>query len=65
VTIRTRLESLRSRSVSMTYEVLEASSGALLATGRTKLICTNREGQVVRIPKEWRRVLDPGRFSGE
>lgn len=65
VTIRTRLESLRSRSLSMTYEVLEASSGELLATGRTKLICINREGQVVRIPEEWRRVLDPDRFSGE
>ncbi len=65
VTIRTRPESLRSRSVSITYEVLEASSGELLATGRTKLICINREGQVVRIPEEWRRVLDPDRFSGE
>jgi acyl-CoA thioester hydrolase len=57
VTVRTHLESLRSRSISLTYEVLNADSGQLLVTGRTKLICVNREGQVVRIPEAWRQLM--------
>ena len=38
VTVRTKLESLRSRSLSMTYEVYNADNGALLVTGRTEFI---------------------------
>jgi len=57
VTVRTQLESLRSRSLTLTYEVLEAESKELLVTGRTKLICVDRGGDVVRIPKAWRQSL--------
>jgi len=57
VTVRTRLESLRSRSLSMTYQVVDAESDHLLVTGRTRLICINRRGQVARIPSEWRQAL--------
>ncbi len=57
VTVGTRLESLRSRSLSMTYRVVDAESDHLLVTGRTKLICIDRQGQVARIPPEWRQAL--------
>lgn len=57
VTVRTQLESLRSRSLTLTYEVLEAESKELLVTGRTKLICVDRGGDVVRIPEAWRQLL--------
>jgi acyl-CoA thioester hydrolase len=60
VTVRTELESLRSRSISLTYQVLNADSGQLLVTGRTELICVNREGQVVRIPEAWRQLVRAG-----
>jgi acyl-CoA thioester hydrolase len=60
VTVRTQLESLRSRSISLTYQVLNADSGQLLVTGRTELICVNRDGQVVRIPEAWRRLMRDG-----
>ena len=57
VTVRTKLESLRSRSLSMIYEVANADSGQLLVTGQTKHICIDREGNVARIPDDWRRIL--------
>ena len=57
VTVRTHLESLRSRSISLTYEVLEAESKNALVTGRTKLICVDRAGQVTRIPHAWRELM--------
>jgi acyl-CoA thioester hydrolase len=57
VTVRTRVESLRSRSLSMTYQVVDAESDHLLVTGRTKLVCITRRGQVARIPPEWRQTL--------
>lgn len=57
VTVRAGLESLRSRSISMLYEVAETASGSVLATGRTKHICINAQGQVVTIPEEWRLRL--------
>ena len=65
VTVRTTLESIRSRSLSLTYEVLEAESKNALVTGRTKLICVDRAGQVTRIPPAWRELmLQEGPASG-
>jgi acyl-CoA thioester hydrolase len=57
VTVRARLESLRSRSISLQYEVVEAASGTVLVTGRTKHVCIDGRGEVVTIPVEWRRRL--------
>ncbi len=57
VTVRAQLEALRSRSLSMLYEVRDTETGQTLVTGRTKHLCTNWQGQVVTIPAGWRRVL--------
>lgn len=57
VTVRARLETVRSRSISLLYEVVEAASGRLLVTGRTKHICIDGRGDVVTLPEGWRRRL--------
>jgi len=48
VVIRTSVEELRSRSVTLYYEVLMKETGQLLVTGHTKHICTDREGRIRR-----------------
>jgi len=57
VTVRTALESLRSRSMSLLYEVVDSESGQVLVTGRTKHICITHDEQVVKIPQAWRDRL--------
>lgn len=61
VTVRTWLSELHSRSLTFSYAIVrpEAACGAeqLLVTGFTKLICTDRVGQVYRLPAELRQAL--------
>jgi len=53
---RTRLARVRPASLEHTYEVFR--NGELLATGRTVLVCVDREGRVTRIP-EWLPGVEP------
>jgi len=57
VTVRTRGDEIRSRSAKICYEVVDTESGRTLVTGYTRHICVDREGQVVRIPDRWRKLL--------
>jgi acyl-CoA thioester hydrolase len=57
VTIRTWVEELRSRSLTLAYEVVMQETGQSLATGHTRHICTDREGRVRVIPKRMRELL--------
>ena len=50
VTVRTWIDELRSRTVTFGYEIIHATSRAMLVTGQVKLIATDREGRVARIP---------------
>lgn len=63
VTVRTQLTQLRSRGVTFAYTVLRPggsdSPEQVLATGFTRLICTDRRGQVQRLPDPFRAVLEP------
>ena len=59
LTVRAWVEATRSREVTFAYEVLLTETGELLATGWTKHLCVNREGQVVAIPPGLRQVLRP------
>jgi acyl-CoA thioester hydrolase len=59
ITIRTWLEEARSRTVAFGYEVVDAESRQLLATGGVKLICIDHAGQVRRIPGRWLNILQP------
>lgn len=57
VTVRSWVEDVRSRTLRFCYEVVDAESGQALVTGFTRHICIDREGGVVRIPEEWRKLL--------
>jgi len=57
VTIRTWLEDVRSRTVTFGYEVVQADTGQLLATGQSQHVCIDRSGRVAVIPPRWRNIL--------
>lgn len=59
VVVRTSVEEVRSRGVTLYYEVLMKDTGQLLVTGHTKHLCTDLEGKVRRLPRE---LIDA--FSG-
>jgi acyl-CoA thioester hydrolase len=52
VVVRTSVAQIRSRSVTMYYEVLMQDTGQLLVTGHTKHLCVDREGRMRRFPPE-------------
>jgi acyl-CoA thioester hydrolase len=52
ISVRTWLEEMRSRSVTLGYEVRNATNQQCLVTGWTKHICVDREGHVRRLPDE-------------
>lgn len=61
ITVRTWLGALHSRGLTFSYAIVrpDAVGGGeqVLVTGFTKLICTDRAGQVQRLPAELRQVL--------
>jgi acyl-CoA thioester hydrolase len=58
ITVRTQLEKVRSRSVTLAYEVTKAESGQRLAIGWTKHLCTDQTGRARRLPDEMLAALD-------
>jgi acyl-CoA thioester hydrolase len=60
VTVRTRVESLRSRQIVFGYEIVNADSGQALVTGTVKLIAVDKQNQVRTIPPEVQRLLAAG-----
>ncbi len=58
VTVRTWLDQVRSRSITLGYEACHTTSRQRLATGWTKHICVDQEGQVCRLPRELLQALD-------
>lgn len=57
VTVRTWGEEMRSRTVKICYEIVDAESDQPLVTGYSRHVCTNHEGQVMRIPAKWQEML--------
>jgi acyl-CoA thioester hydrolase len=60
VTIRTWVEELRSRSLTLAYEAVMQETGQVLVTGHTRHICMDGEGRVRVIPKGMRELLGKG-----
>jgi len=58
ITVRTWIESLRSRSVAFGYEIANAETGDLFVTGLTKHLCLTRDGKVALLPESWRAWTD-------
>jgi acyl-CoA thioester hydrolase len=57
LTVRCWITQLRSRSITFEYEVINADTSEQLATGFSKHICVNHEGQVARIPETWQKWI--------
>ncbi len=57
VTVRCRVDKVRSRQMQFSYEVVNPETGAVFATGHTKHTCINRAGQVTKIPEKWQLFL--------
>jgi len=52
VAVRTCLERIRSRSLTLGYEAVNAETGQRLASGWTKHICADVQGRARRFPSE-------------
>ena len=57
LTIKTRAETIRSRSLTFTYEVFRKSDSKLLATGMTKHLMTDSDKTIKTLPEKYRQQL--------
>ena len=57
ITARCWLDDMKSRLVVFGYEIVDAESGTVLVSGQSKHICINHEGQVTKLPDDWRTLL--------
>ncbi len=57
VTVRTWIESLRSRQIVFRYEIINADTRQVLVTGTVKLIGVDKQNQVRTIPAEVQRLI--------
>ncbi len=58
VTVRTWVEEIRSRGLTLGYEVFNAATRQRLVTGWTRHVCMNRQGQAQRLPAEMLRLAE-------
>lgn len=61
IRIRTVLSDVRSRTVTFDYKIENAASGLRLASAQTTLATLNKEGKLVAMPAEIRKVLEDAR----
>ena len=57
VAVRTWVEGLRSRQLTFGYEIVNASTRTVLVTATSEHLCLDRQGNVIRIPDHWRKLL--------
>lgn len=57
LTIRTRLEEIRSRSIRFVYEVVRPADGALLAEGETLHLVTDHHKKIRSLPAQYKERL--------
>ena len=58
VTVRTWVDQVRSRSVTLNYAVRHTGHETGLVSGWTKHICMDREGRACRLPEDMIRLLE-------
>ncbi len=58
VTVRTWIETYKSRTIDFSCEVLDTPSRELLFSATVKLICLDDKGSIARIPVAWSEWLD-------
>ena len=52
ITVHTWVKELKSRSITLAYEITHPDCTTTLATGWTKHLCVDREGSVRRLPSK-------------
>ena len=57
VEIRTWVSGVRSRTVTFSYSAVRVEEGEEIATGSTRLVCTNEDGRARRLPQNLLGVL--------
>ena len=58
VDVHTRVKEVRSRTITFTYAAVRTETGEVLATGSTRLVCTDCAGKPMRIPAPILGVLE-------
>jgi acyl-CoA thioester hydrolase len=61
VTVRTRVDSLRSRALTFGYEIINADTRQRLVVGSVKLMLVDRQGQVVSLLRSFETLLKNAR----
>ncbi len=61
IRVRTTVTDVRSRTVTFDYRIEDATTGLRLASATTTLASLNREGKLVELPAQIRRVLEVAR----
>ncbi len=51
IVVRTRIQEIKSRSVTLAYEIVAQASQARLVSGWTRHVCVDREGRPQRLPQ--------------
>lgn len=54
VTVRCWIERVQSRGLTFAYEIVDAATGEMCATGVSRHVCITGDGRVARIPEAWR-----------
>lgn len=54
LTVRCWIEDMKSRGLTFGYEIIDAQTRDILVEGLSKHICITHDGQVARLPEEWR-----------
>jgi acyl-CoA thioester hydrolase len=57
LTVRTRLEKVRSRSLIFIYEIYRPADDKILSTGRTLHIVTDKENKISTLPQKYKKLL--------
>ena len=61
VRVRTTVTDVRSRTVKFDYRIEDATTGMRLASASTTLASINREGKLVALPAEVRKLMEDAR----
>lgn len=57
LTVRTKIEKARSRSIIFVYEIFRAADQKLIAIGKTLHIVTNHQKEIITLPNKYKEML--------
>lgn len=58
VTVKSWIDSYKSRTVTFACEIVSTEDDSLLFRSSIKLICLDTDGKITRVPQEWSKWLD-------